>query len=95
MSSLDEQGNKGDEGKGPDLARIDELESLIRQKFTKEALSRYGAVKMAHPEKALSLITVLGQLIAAGHLSAAITDDQLRALLEKLGPRRDFTITRK
>ena len=76
--------------------QVDTLENFIRQKFTKEALSRYGNLKVAHPEKALQLIAVLAQIIQNGSLQGPISDEQLRKLLEKLSPvKKEFKIIRR
>lgn len=74
---------------------IDAIEEFVKQKFTKDANTRYGNLKTAHPEKALQLITILAQIIQSGSLQAQITDEQLKSLLEKLSPNKKFTITRR
>lgn len=88
----------------PDLSRedlknlqqeIDAIENFVKQKFTKDAYTRYGNLKSAHPEKALQLITILAQIIQNGSLQAQITDEQLKGLLEKMSVKREFKITRR
>ena len=70
-------------------------EAVVKQVFTKDALSRYGNIKAAHPEKAIQVLVVLGQLIQQGKVNQ-INDAQLRELLKKLTPEKtDFKITRK
>ncbi len=74
---------------------IDAIEHFVKQKFTREAYTRYTNLKSAHPQKALQLITILAQIIQNGSLQAQITDEQLKGLLEKMSVKRDFKITRK
>lgn len=75
--------------------QIDQLESVVKQIFTKEALSRYGNIKAAHPEKAVQLLVVLGQLIQQGKIKQ-INDSQLKEILKKLTPeKKEFKIKRK
>jgi programmed cell death protein 5 len=75
---------------------IEALEAVIKTRLTKEALARYGSLKVAFPEKAVQLLVVLGQAMQKGQIRALITDEQLREILMKLTPpKKDFTITRK
>lgn len=56
-----------------------QAEQLAKQKLTKEALQRYGNVKIAHPELAMRVIMVLLQTKETN-----ITDQQFRKLLQLL-----------
>ena len=72
--------------------QIEQLEAVVKQVFTKDALSRYGNIKAAHPEKAVQLLVVLGQLIQQGKIKQ-INDAQLKEILKKLTPeKKDFKI---
>ncbi len=74
--------------------KVNELESVVKQLFTKEALERYGNIKAADPDKALRIITVIGQLIQSGRVGT-ITDEMLKSLLKQLAPKkRDIKINR-
>lgn len=74
--------------------QIEQLESIIRQVFTKEALQRYGNLKSAHPEKAIHLLVILGQAIQQGKITS-VNDNQLKELLKRLSPpKRDIKIQR-
>jgi len=74
--------------------QIEQLEMMVKQVFTKEALSRYGNIKAAHPEKAVQVLVVLGQLIQQGKIKQ-INDAQLKEILKKLTPeKKDFKIKR-
>lgn len=73
--------------------QIEQLESVVRQFFTKEALQRYGNLKAAHPEKAIQVLVVLGQLAQSGKIQQKITDDKLKDLLKQMEPKKkDFNI---
>ena len=75
--------------------QIEQLEALVKQVFTKEALQRYGNLKAAHPEKAIQLLVILGQAIQQGQIQK-IDDNQLRDILKKLTQeKREFKIRRK
>ncbi len=76
--------------------QISALESMVRQKLSKEALQRYGNLKAAHPEKAVQLLVVLAKLMQMGRIDI-VTDEQLKSLLLKMasGDERKTTITRK
>jgi programmed cell death protein 5 len=75
--------------------QIEQLESVVKQVFTKDALSRYGNIKAAHPERAVQLLVVLGQLIQKGKASQ-INDVQLKEILRKLDQeKKEFHIKRK
>lgn len=76
--------------------QVEQLESAVKQYFTKEALSRYGNLKTAHPEKAVQLLVILGQAIQQGQLQQKIDDQQLKELLKRLEPeKKDFKIKRR
>lgn len=72
--------------------QIQQLEAMIKQKLTKKALERFSNIKAAHPEKAVQLLVILGQLIQAGKVNM-IDDNQLKDLLVRLTPKKkDFKI---
>jgi len=77
-------------------AQIEQLEVMIKQFLSKEALQRYGNLKAAHQEKAVQLLVVLGQAIQQGQIKEKITDEQLKNILKKLQPeKKEFKIKRK
>ncbi len=74
-------------------AQVNELETLVKQYLTKEALQRFGNLKIAHKEKTLSVLVALGQLIQSGKIRSQITDDQFKEILKRLEPKKtDFII---
>jgi len=74
--------------------QIDQLETMVKSKFTKEALQRFGNVKTAHPEKAVQVLLVLGQALQNKHVEV-IDDTILKQLLSNLNEKKDIKIMRK
>ena len=77
--------------------QIQKLEAMVKQKLTREALSRFGNVKAAHPELALNLVILLANLIQQGRIKEQISDQQLKEMIRQLSSsqRKDFNIIRK
>ena len=75
--------------------QIEQLESIISQFLTREALVRYGSLKAAHPEKATQLLVLLVQAIQSGRIKSQIDDASLKKVLQQITPRqRDIKIKR-
>lgn len=75
--------------------QIKQLENIVKGVMTKEALERYGNVKTVHPDKAVQVLAVLGQLLQTGKINK-IDDEILKEILIKLIPKKkDFKIKRK
>ena len=68
--------------------QIGQMESVVRQFLSKEALARYGSLKAAHQEKALQLLVVLFQAIQKGQVKGKIEDALLKKVLEQLAPKK-------
>lgn len=68
--------------------QIEQIESIVKQVMTKEALARYGSLKTAHHEKALQLLVVLFQAIQKGQVRGEIDDPTLKRVLEQLTPKK-------
>ncbi len=68
--------------------QIAQMESVVRQFFTKEALARYGSLKAAHQEKAVQLLVVLFQAIQKGQVKGKVEDSLLKKILEQLTPKK-------
>lgn len=72
------------------------LETIVKQKMTKEAISRYGNLKSAHIEKAIQIIAILAQAIQQGQITEQITDEKFKSILKQLEPeKKEFKITKK
>ena len=96
LEELKQQQESGQQDEQAQLQQqIQQLEGIVKQAFTKEALERYGNLKTAHPDKAVQVLAILGQAISSGQLTK-IDDTQLKELLTRLTPeKKEFKITRK
>ena len=75
--------------------QIEQMENIVKQFMTKDALARYGSLKTAHHEKALQLILILFQAIQKGQIQDKINDSTLKKVLEQLTPKKkDIKIKR-
>lgn len=76
-------------------AQIGALENLVKARLTKEAMERYTNLRIAHPEKAMQLLAILGQAIQQYQIKE-ITDAQLKDLLMRITPKqKEFKLIRK
>ena len=74
--------------------QIQQLEIMVRQALTKEALERYSNLKTAFPDRAVQLLVILAQAIQSGQITK-IDDNTLKELLKRLTPeKREFKIKR-
>ena len=74
--------------------QIEMLENIAKQYLSKEAISRYGNLKAAHPDVAIQAIAVIAQ--AAGQIKEKISDDQFKNILKQMQkPKKEFKILRK
>ena len=75
--------------------QIEQMENIVKQFMTKDALARYGSLKTAHHEKALQLLLILFQAIQKGQIQDNINDSTLKKVLEQLTPKKkDIKIKR-
>ncbi len=75
--------------------QIEQMESVVKQFFTKDALARYGNLKAAHQEKAVQLLVVLFQAIQKGQVQGKIEDELLKKILQQMTPeKKEFKINR-
>jgi len=68
--------------------QIEQMEEIVRQFMTKDALARYGNLKTAHQEKALQLLVIMFQAIQKGQIQSQIDDSTLKKVLEQLTPKK-------
>ena len=75
--------------------QLEQIESVVRQRLTRDALIRYGNYKTAFPEQAMQLSVILYQLIAKKNI-AIIDDESLKEILRELAPKkREIKIIKK
>lgn len=76
--------------------KFQQLETVAKQYLTKEAISRYGNLKAAHPDLAIQVVALIIQAAQSGQLKEKIDDKQLKQFLLQLNePKREFKVTRK
>jgi hypothetical protein len=63
--------------------QFDQIEVVIKQQFTPEALQRYGNIKVAHPETANQLIMIIAQLMNAGQRSTSNATSPCRSVRQQ------------
>jgi len=68
--------------------QVDQMENVVKQFLTKDALARYGNLKAAHKEMALQLLVVLLQAIQKGQVKDKIDDALLKKVLEEITPKK-------
>ena len=71
--------------------KILEIENLAKKFMSAEAISRYGTLKSAHPEKALQSIAFIAQLGSENKIKERVSDQQYKELLMKLEPEKKET----
>lgn len=71
--------------------QVEQLEAMVKQRMTKEALQRYGNIKTAHPGKAMQILVLFGQMIQSNQIQA-IDDETLKNTLIQLNQKKDFKI---
>lgn len=76
-------------------SQLAQLEAIIRLRMTKEAITRLGNLKAAHPTRAAQAIAVIAQFMQSGKIQI-IDDIILKDILERLQPeKKEFKFTRK
>lgn len=60
------------------------LETVAKQKMSREAISRYGNLKVAHPETAVRVIALLAQAVSTGQVKETIYDEEFKMLLQSI-----------
>jgi len=60
------------------------IESVAKQFMSKEAISRYGAVKMAHSETAIKAIAFVAQAAQLGHIKEKLKDEDFKIILQEV-----------
>ncbi len=74
--------------------QVDQLETAVKRIFTKEALQRYSNLKMAHSEKAVQVLVLLGQAMEQGKIET-VDDALLKDILSRITPQKRETKIRR
>ena len=64
--------------------QIGQVEAIAKQFLDKEALSRFGNIKLAHPEKAIQFASVVSNMARTGRLNQKLNDNQVKEILTLL-----------
>ncbi|MFO7710891.1 MAG: DNA-binding protein [Candidatus Woesearchaeota archaeon] len=84
-SKMNENSNNAEEQK-------QQLEESIKPYLTKEALQRYGTVKLAHPNNAMQALIRVGEILQK--TPRMINDQEMKDILTGLSKRKQFRIKR-
>ena len=88
--------NQEDYQKQLELQRqIEALENLAKQYLTKEAITRFGTIKTAHPELALKVASLIAQAAQQANIKEKITDEQFKEILRNLQQPQRKTIIKR
>ena len=63
------------------IQQIALLESIAKKNMAKESISRYGNLKIAHPELALKVISAIAQAAQFGQIKKPLTDEEFKGIL--------------
>jgi len=76
--------------------QIASMENVVKQHLSREALSRFGNIKSAHPKKTLSIIAIVYQLIQQKIIQGKLNDEEFKDILKNIPKEeQNFTIKRK
>jgi DNA-binding TFAR19-related protein (PDSD5 family) len=57
------------------------LERIAKTKMSKEAISRYGNLKMGHTETAIKAIALIAQAVQTGQIREVLSDEEFKLIL--------------
>ncbi len=60
------------------------LENIAKQYLSKEAIERYGRMKLAHTATAIQAIAIIAQAAQMGQLNEMLSDNEFKELLKKI-----------
>lgn len=70
--------------------QISMLESVAKQHMTREAISRYGNLKVVHQEMAIKSIAFIAQAVQLGQIREKISDTQFKEILRQIQEKKEF-----
>jgi len=82
MNGLEELNKKQQEENAG--RQLEAIEDAVKAHLTKEALQRFGAVKLAHPKTAMQLVLAIARAVEQGKLEGMLDEAQLIAVLKQL-----------
>ena len=75
------------------MNQIKVLEDTAKKKMTKEAISRYGNLKIAHPELAIKAVSLIAQASQTQEIGM-INDFHFKELLAQIQDRKELRFRR-
>ena len=73
--------------------QLEELKKRVMKVIlSREAMERLGRIKLVKPELAAQLELYLVQLYQAGKIKGAISEEQIKLILETLSTKKEFKI---
>ena len=76
--------------------QIEVLENIAKQYLNKEAISRYGNLKSAHPELAVQVAVLIAQAAQSGQIKGKLNDKEFKEILMRIQkPKQEFKVKRK
>ncbi len=66
------------------MQQLQYLEKVAKTMMSKDAISRYGNLKIAHPEIAIKTIAALAAAVQSGNIRQAVTDEQFKGILKEI-----------
>jgi DNA-binding TFAR19-related protein (PDSD5 family) len=65
------------------------IEDIAKSKMSRDAVSRYGNLKVAHPELAIKAISLIAEAAHLGQIDV-VSDLQFKELLRQLQEKKSF-----
>ncbi|MFA4886868.1 MAG: DNA-binding protein [Candidatus Nanoarchaeia archaeon] len=84
-----------DEEKAKVQQQVQAIEAGAKQWLSAEAISRYGSLKAAFPERAVQIAAVIVQLAHAGQIKEKLSDVDFKSLLIHLDEKKRETKIRR
>ena len=74
------------------VQQITMLEQVAKKKMSKEAISRYGNMKLAHPETAVKAIAMIAQAVQMNQVQGILGDLEFKEILREIQRgKKEFT----
>lgn len=75
--------------------KLQAFEELVKKYLSREAISRYSAIKTVHPEQTVRVLGVMAQLIQSGKIKKQLSDEEFKSILRMMQqPQKEFKIKR-
>ncbi len=75
--------------------QITAIEETAKRFMTRDAITRYGTLKQAHPELAVNVIAMIADAVQSGQINDKIDDNTFKELLKKINESKKETRIRR